>query len=84
MSRRWLHALFEEVGGGFAAWVTRRRIERTRELLEDPTYDHMSVAEIAFLEGFASLSTFNRRFRAHYGMTPRDVRRTRMSPREEP
>lgn len=77
MSTRWLHALFSEDGTSFAAWVARRRIEECRRLLEDPRHDHLSISDIAFRCGFNDLSTFYRRFRAHCGQTPRDVRQGR-------
>ena len=77
MSPRWLHALCEDGEITFAAWVARRRLEECRKLLDDPAHDHLSIAAIAFLSGFNDLSTFNRRFRTHYGMSPRDARRVR-------
>src|SRR5262249_55764940 len=40
MSRRWLHALFEENGKHFASWVTHRRIEESYKRLHDPMYDY--------------------------------------------
>lgn len=76
MSPRWLHALLEEGEISFAAWVAQRRLEECKRLLSNPAYDCLSVADIAFRCGFNSLSTFNRRFRARYGMTPRDLRRS--------
>ena len=80
MSRRWLHALLEESETSFAAHVARRRVEECRKLLDDPRCDHFSVTEIALRSGFNDLSTFNRRFRSHCGMTPRDVRHGRIPP----
>jgi len=77
MSPRWLHALCEDGEISFAAWVVRRRLEECRKLLDDPAHDHLSITEIAFQSGFNDLSTFNRRFRAHYGISPRDARRVR-------
>lgn len=77
MSTRWLHALFSEDGTSFAAWVARRRIEECQRLLEDPRHDHLSISAIAFRCGFNDLSTFYRRFRTHYGLTPSDVRQGR-------
>lgn len=79
MSRRWLHELLSDGSTSFAAWVVRRRIEECRRLLEDQSHDHLSVSEIAFRVGFNDLSTFNRQFRAHYSMSPRDMRRARTS-----
>ncbi|HEX7006079.1 MAG TPA: helix-turn-helix domain-containing protein [Alphaproteobacteria bacterium] len=75
MSRRWLHALLDDSELSFGARVARRRVEECRRLLDDPAYDHLSITDIAFGAGFNDLSTFNRQFRARYGMTPRDVRR---------
>lgn len=77
MSPRWLHALCKDGEISFAAWVVRRRLEECRKLLDSPAHDHLSIAAIAFQSGFNDLSTFNRRFHAHYGMSPRDARRVR-------
>lgn len=75
MSPRWLHALLAESEMSFATRVTRRRLEECTRLLIDPAFSHLTITEIAFRSGFDNLSTFNRRFRAHYEMTPRDMRR---------
>jgi AraC-like DNA-binding protein len=84
ISRRQLEILFEGRGVGIAAWISRRRIEECRRQLEDPAQGHLSVATIAFLAGFADLSTFSRRFRAHYGATPRDIRGAMSAGTESP
>jgi AraC-like DNA-binding protein len=80
ISRRWLHTLLEGSGAGFAARVAARRLEACREMLEDSACDGLSIAEIAFGCGFGDLSTFNRRFRTRYGVSPRQVRRSRAGP----
>jgi AraC-like DNA-binding protein len=77
MSRRWLHALMDDGETGFAGEVARRRLEECRRLLDDPAQDRRSITDIALGAGFGDLSTFNRQFRARYGMTPREVRRAR-------
>jgi AraC family transcriptional regulator, positive regulator of tynA and feaB len=69
MSRRWLQAQFES-GRGFAAALARRRLEAGLALLRDPAAEHLTVTEIAFAVGFNDLSTFHRRFRRCFGMTP--------------
>jgi len=81
MSRRWLHALFDEAGMSFGAWVAQRRIEECRRLLEDPRHDDLPISQIAFQCGFNELSTFNRRFRAHFGTSPRVARKQAQSRR---
>jgi AraC family transcriptional regulator len=53
-------------------YLTRRRVERTMELLSG---SDMSISEIALAAGFADQSHCARRFRQHVGMSPRDYRR---------
>ena len=53
-------------------YLTRRRLQRTMELLS--TTD-MPISEIAFAAGFADQSHCARHFRQHVGMSPRDYRR---------
>jgi AraC-like DNA-binding protein len=76
MSRRWLQAQFPE-GRGFADALARRRLEASIALLRDPGASHLTVTEIAFAAGFNDLSTFHRRFRRRYGLTPRAARSAR-------
>jgi AraC-like DNA-binding protein len=49
------------------AYLTRRRIERAKTLLRSA---NLSVTEICFLVGFASLGSFSGRFRALVGQSP--------------
>lgn len=77
ISRRWLHALLEPTGAGFSARLARRRLEESQRLLATPEHDTLSVAQVALLAGFNDLSTFHRRFRSAFGLTPADVRRRR-------
>jgi len=74
MSTRWLYALLEHCEDSFAVKVAHRRLEESRKLLTDPRYTRLSISDIAFRVGFSNLSTFNRRFRNRYGMSPRDAR----------
>lgn len=77
ISRRWLYALLDETGEGFLARITRRRLEECRNLLNDPACDRLPIVDIAFQMGFNDVSTFHRRFRRHYAMTPQEFRRLR-------
>jgi AraC-like DNA-binding protein len=43
-------------------------------LLTDPRYTGSTISAIVYKAGFGDLSTFNREFRRHYGMTPSEVR----------
>jgi AraC-like DNA-binding protein len=53
-------------------YLTRRRIERAKTLLRSA---NLSVTEICFLVGFASLGSFSARFRQLVGRSPSEYRR---------
>ena len=53
------------------AYLTRRRIERAKTLLRTA---NLSVTEICFLVGFASLGSFSSRFRELVGQSPSEYR----------
>lgn len=53
------------------AYLSRRRIERAKTLLRTA---NLSVTEICFLVGFASLGSFSSRFRELIGQSPREYR----------
>jgi AraC-like DNA-binding protein len=53
------------------AYLTRRRIERAKTLLRTA---NLSVTEICFLVGFASLGSFSARFRDLVGQSPSEYR----------
>jgi AraC family transcriptional activator of tynA and feaB len=74
ISTRYLHKLFEETGTSFSQWLQIRRLECCRRELADPAHDARGIAEIAYRWGFNDLSHFGRRFRAVYGVSPRDAR----------
>ena len=55
------------------AYVTRRRIERAKDLLRAA---NLTVTEVCLLVGFESLGSFSSRFRALVGVSPSDYRRS--------
>jgi AraC-like DNA-binding protein len=74
MSVRYLHRLLEPTGRSFAEHVLTRRLERAAEMLRDPAFAHLRIAEIATAAGFADISHFNRSFRRTHGDTPYSLR----------
>ena len=58
----------------FNHMLNKHRIERATRTLKQPKNDHLNVATIAFDCGFNSLGPFNRAFKQHTGMTPREFR----------
>ena len=54
-------------------YLTRKKLERASEFLKSSTN---RISDIAYDVGFDSVSTFNRNFTAHYGISPTDYRMT--------
>lgn len=75
ISVRYLHDLVGETGRSVGAWIREERLDACRAMLADPTC-RMGVAEIAYAWGFTDQAQFSRLFKARYGTTPRDFRRT--------
>src|ERR687888_954879 len=53
-------------------YLTRRRIERAKDLLRSA---NLTITEICFLVGFESVGSFSSRFRDLVGMSPSEYRR---------
>jgi AraC-like DNA-binding protein/ligand-binding sensor protein len=74
VSAGYFSELFKEATGlNFVDYVTRLRVEKAKNLLQNP---RLRVSEIAFDVGFQSLSQFNRSFRRIVGSSPKDFRAT--------
>ncbi|GGK36594.1 helix-turn-helix domain-containing protein [Nocardia camponoti] len=56
-------------------WIIEQRLVRARDMLIDKGYAHRSIAAVAGAVGFRDAAHFARRFRAAFGITPRDWRR---------
>ena len=71
MSGRTLQRRLADQGATFQALVDESRRRLAKHLLRDTQY---SLAEVAFLTGFAEQSSFTRAFRRWAGQTPRSYR----------
>ncbi|MBT9465561.1 helix-turn-helix domain-containing protein [Hydrogenophaga sp.] len=74
VSVRTLHQLFTLSDGSFHEYLTSARLGHAHALLRDPQALHMDTAGIGFAAGFGEVSTFYRRFKQRYGMTPSECR----------
>ena len=78
VSKRYVHRLCERTGRRFSEHVLDRRLDRVLADLTVPSpldgRAQQAIAAIAYRNGFADLSHFNRRFKARFGATPREVR----------
>ena len=70
LSVRSLHALFTLSECSFQQFLTRTRLHHAHVLLRDPHTHHLDTASIGFTAGFGEVSTFYRRFKQQYGVTP--------------
>jgi AraC-like DNA-binding protein len=77
LSVRYANELLSLEGTSIERYIVARRLERCRRALEDPTQMHRTIADIAFNWGFRDLSHFARRFKAAFGLAPRDYRNRR-------
>ena len=74
MSPRTLERRFRaETGDSLTSWITRRRVERARALLED---SDLTVTQVAHACGFGSTESLRRHFVTHTGTSPRSYRDT--------
>ncbi len=62
----------EETGEKFNDYLTRLRIEKARELLQDPK---LKVFEVAHRVGFKKIANFSVQFKTAYGLSPGDYRK---------
>ncbi|MFG2063515.1 helix-turn-helix transcriptional regulator [Micromonospora sp. NPDC048871] len=73
ISRYHFHRLFTITYGlSPAAYLSQRRIERAQDLLRAT---NLTVTEVCYAVGFASLGSFSSRFRKLVGESPRDFQR---------
>lgn len=79
ISVRYLNTLLEHEGTSITRWIRRQRLERCAADLALTSNAHRSIGEIAYAWGFNSLSYFNREFKAHYDLAPRDYRAAHLS-----
>ena len=74
VSLRTLHLRFRQIGQTFGNWVLEHRLKACGATLRDPNQQLLNISEIAYRWGFNDLSHFNKAFRAHFDMSPREWR----------
>ena len=73
---RYLHHLFSDQDETVARYIRRRRLDACARALESGAQRGRTVTAIAFDHGFNSPTHFGRVFRAKFGVTPREYRRS--------
>ncbi len=74
ISIRYLHKLFQQETESIHALILRKRLERSRDLINDSAYAGHSIEQIAYSTGFSSAAHFSRSFKKHFGLSPSDLR----------
>jgi AraC-like DNA-binding protein len=72
ISVRQLYKVCERAGFSLEQWIITARLEGARAELASPAGRHRKIAAIARGWGFANPSHFTKRFRAAFGVTPRE------------
>jgi two-component system, response regulator YesN len=62
----------EETNEAFSDFMIRKRLEKAKELLQDPK---LKIYEIADIVGYKNLTYFSRQFKEYFGITPGEYRK---------
>ncbi len=73
-TKRYLHMVFASEPQTLNQYIWSRRLERSRQEIENPALRDRTITEIALAWGFSNVSHFSRAFRERYECSPRDVR----------
>jgi AraC-like DNA-binding protein len=76
ISVRLLHYLFRQEGTSPADWMWDRRLQRCYDEITSKRSSQRTITEIAYSNGFSSSSHFSNAFKAKFGMSPSEARRT--------
>lgn len=76
LSPRYVRSLFAVEGESLSAYVMRRRLEECAHQLSSPQWRARSITDTAFAWGFCSMPHFTRAFKARFGVTPREFRKS--------
>lgn len=75
VSLRYANAALADEGTSIGRLIQTRRLFRCRRALEDPTQVHRTVSDIAYGWGFSDMTHFGRKFKAAFGLLPREYRK---------
>jgi AraC family transcriptional activator of tynA and feaB len=79
VSVRYANAILAEEGTSITRLIQVRRLARCGKALADPAQARRTIKEIALGWGFSDMTHFGRRFKAAFGLTPREYRRAAAS-----
>lgn len=74
ISVRYANELLAAEGQSLERYILARRLQHCARALSDPRHRQRTIGEIAFAWGLTDVSHFARRFKQHFGLSPRDWR----------
>ena len=74
ISLRHLHRLFAEQNHSVTQFIVNCRLERIKQDLQNLALKDQSITEIALKWGFCDSAHLSKKFKQHYGMSPREYR----------
>lgn len=78
-STSYVHQVFKVENESISHYIIRRRVEKASKMLADDEFAGKTIGEIAYAWGFNSLTHFGRVFKARFGCTPTEYRRSRIN-----
>ena len=74
ISKRYIHKVFKKESSSLCRYILKRRLEKSYNALINPELMQLTITEIAYNTGFGDMSNFNRCFKSHFKVTPRELR----------
>ncbi len=84
ISVRYLYTLLAREGISLREWILQHRLVECRKDLADQSHRSATISEVSRRWGFVDDAHFSKRFRAAYGMSPREWRALARHSRGEP
>lgn len=80
ISERYVYSILARRGIDLGDLIRTHRLQQAIRMLEDPHVAGIRIAAVAYRCGFSDHAHFSRAFRAHFGITPSEWRRTALNP----
>ena len=75
ISLRYANSVLAAEGTSIMRHIQKRRLVRCQKAFDDPSQTHRTISEIAYGWGFSDMTHFGRKFKAAYGLSPREFRK---------
>lgn len=76
ISRRYVHYLMKMHGMSFGEFLKECRLEQAHHWLTREGFESLNIVDIAYKAGFNNASYFSQAYRARYGVSPSEARRS--------